>query len=315
MRYLEMALGFTSVGFIVANAAISMLTVLIWRATRRRRLRADSLFFMRMLPAIGSASVLFGVILPAFLIFEPRGTTERAGPALLVFVVAAGALVVFGLRRVIVSWLHTRRFERVWTAAGVESAYPGMPVRAYRVPSGLPLAALVGVFRPRLFVSGSFLDALSADEQQAVLDHEAGHLRSRDNLKRALMRLAPDWLAISSAGREIEATWALAAEEEADDRAAGPDRARSLDLGSALLKASRLAAMPSGVASSFCDGAPIAKRVERLLGDPPVRRGPLMTRSARWACALATLVAGAFLAVPALQAAYAITEGVVHLLR
>ena len=66
MRYLEMALGFASVGFVVANAAISLLTILIWRATRRRRLRADSLFVMRMLPAIGSATFLFGVILPAF---------------------------------------------------------------------------------------------------------------------------------------------------------------------------------------------------------------------------------------------------------
>jgi Zn-dependent protease with chaperone function len=315
MRYLEMALGFASVGFVVANAAISLLTILIWRATRRRRLRADSLFVMRMLPAIGSATFLFGVILPAFFFFEPRATTERAGPALLVFVVAAAALFAFGLRRVIASWLHTQRFERVWRAAGLESAYPGVPVRSYRVSSALPLAALVGVFRPRLFVSGSFLDALSADERQAVLNHEAGHLRSRDNLKRALMKLAPDWLAMSSAGREIEAAWAMAAEEDADDRAAGRDRAHALDLGSALLKASRLAALPSGVASSFCDGAPIATRVERLLSDPPVRRRPLMTRSARWACALATLVAGAFLAAPALQAAYAITESVVHLLR
>jgi hypothetical protein len=315
MRYLEMALGFASLGFVVANAAISMLTVLIWRATRRRGLRADSLFFLRMLPAIGSATILFGIILPAFLIFEPRGTTERAGPALLVFVVAAAALVAFGLRRVIASWLHTRRFERAWREAGVASAYPGIPVPAYRVPTALPLAALVGVFRPRLFISDSFLDTLSADERQAVLNHEAGHLRSRDNLKRALMRLAPDWLAMSSAGREIEAAWAIAAEEDADDRAAGPDRARSLDLGSALVKASRLAAMPSGVASSFCDGAPIARRVERLLSDPPVRRGPLMTRSARWACALGVPVAGAFLAAPALQAAYLITEAAVHLLR
>jgi hypothetical protein len=315
MRYLEMALGVASLGFVVANAVISLLTALIWRALRRRRLRADGLFLMRMLPAIGSASLLFGIILPAFFVFEPRATTERVGPALLVFVATAAAFIASGLSRVIASWRETRRFERAWKAAGVESAYPGVPVRAYRVRSALPLAALVGVFRPRLFVSDSLLDALSAGERQAVLDHEAGHLRSRDNLKRTLMRFAPDGLAISSAGREIEAAWAIAAEEDADDHAAGPDRVHSLDLGSALLKASRLAPIPSGVASSFCDGAPIAQRVERLLGDPPDRRGPLMTRSARWACVLTVLVAAAFLAAPALQAVYAITEGVVHLLR
>jgi hypothetical protein len=310
-----MALGFASLGFVVANAVISLLTVLIWRAMRRRSPRADVLFLVRMLPAIGSASLLFGVILPAFVFFEPRATTERFGPALLVFVVTAAGLIACGLSRVIASWLQTRRFERVWKAAGVESAYPGMPVRAYRVRSALPLAALVGVFRPRLFVSDSFLDALSAGERQAVLDHEAGHLRSRDNLKRILMRLAPDWLAISSAGLEIETAWAIAAEEDADDHAAGPDRAHSLDLGSALLKASRLTPMPSVFASSFHDGAPIANRVERLLGEPPARRVPRLPGAARWACALSTVVVAALLAAPALQAAYALTEAAVHLLR
>ena len=88
-----------------------------------------------------------------------------------------------------------------------------------------------------------------------------------------------------------------------------------LDLGSALLKASRLAALPSGVASSFCDGAPIATRVERLLSDPPGAAqaaddavGPVGLRAGHAG-------RGAFLAAPALQAAYAITESVVHLLR
>lgn len=315
MRYLEMALGFAAVGFVLANAAISLLTVLVWRAVRRSRLRAGSLLLMRLLPSIASASLLFGVILPAFFSFEPRATSERAGPALLVFVVAAGALVASGLGRAGVSWLRTRRLERVWRAASVRGAYPGVRVRAYRVPSELPLAALVGVFRPRLFVSDSFLDALTAEERQAVLDHEAGHLRSLDNLKRTLMKLAPDWLAFSSAGREIEAAWAIAAEEDADDHAAGPDRAHSLDLGSALLKASRLAPMPSAFASSFCDGAPIARRVERLLIDPPERRGPRLSRAPRLAWMLAMLAAAAFLAAPTLQTAYTLTEAAVRLLR
>jgi Zn-dependent protease with chaperone function len=309
-----MALGFAAVGFVVANAGISLLTVLFWRAVRRRPLRAGSLFALRMLPSIGSASLLFGVILPAFISFEPRATSERAGPAILVFVVAAGALLAGGVRRVIVSRRRTRRLELAWEAAAVRSACPGLPIRAYRVPSELPLAALVGVFRPRLFVSDSFLDALSAEERRAVLDHEAGHLRSLDNLKRALMRLAPDWLAFSSAGREIEAAWAIAAEEEADDHAAGPDRAHALDLGSALLKASRLMQVPSDFASSFCDGAPIARRVERLLGDPPPRRGLLPTRAPRWALMLALLVAAAFLAAPVLPTAYTMTEAAVRLL-
>ena len=314
MRYLEMALGFAAIGFVVANAAISLVTVLLWRAVRRVRRSSGSLVLMRLLPALGSAGLVLGVILPAFLFFEPRATSERVGPALLVFVVAAGALVAAGLRRAIVSWLHTRRLERSWRAAAVESSYDGMPVRSYRVPSELPLAALVGVFRPRLFVSDAFLDALSADERRAVLDHEAGHLRSFDNFKRTLMRLAPDWLAFSPAGREIEAAWAVAAEEDADDHAAGPDRAHSLDLGSALLKASRLVPMRPAAASSFCDGAPIARRVERLLNDAPPHRGLQPTRSPRLGWIVAVLIAASFLAAPVLQTAYTMTEAAVRLL-
>jgi len=234
MRYFEMDLAFAAIGFVVANAVISLLTGLLWGAARRSRHSAGWLFRMRMAPAIGSASLVLGVIVPAFVSFEPRATSERAGPALLGFIVVAGILITAGWHRAFVSWRETRRLERVWRAVAVRSVYPGIPVPAYRVPSNLPLAALVGVVRPRLFVSDTFLDALSADERQAVLDHEAGHLRSLDNLKRTLIKLAPDWLAFSSTGPELEAAWAIAAENDADDYAAGPGRARSLDLGSAL---------------------------------------------------------------------------------
>jgi len=309
-----MGLGFAAIGFVVANAVLSLLTAVLWRAVRRSRRSSGSLFLMRMLPALGSASLVLGVIVPAFLFFEPRATSERPSPALLVFVVVAGALVAAGLRRAVVSWLHTRRLEREWRAAAVRSAYPGLPVRAYRVSSEMPVAALVGVFRPRLFVSEEFLDALSADERRAVLDHEAGHLRSLDNLKRTAMKLAPDWLSFAPAGREIETDWAIAAEEDADDHAAGPDRAHSLDLGSALLKASRLMPMRPASASSFCDGAPIARRVERLLSDPPPPSGPATTKAPRYAWILAVLVAAAFLIAPTLQTAYAMTEAAVRLL-
>ena len=314
MRYLEMGLAFAAVGFVVTNAAISLLTALLWRAIRRSRHRAAGLLLMRMLPSIGSVSLVLGVILPAFWSFEPRATTERAGPALLVFVVLAGALFAAGVHRAIMSWRDTRRLERVWQAAAVADSYPGVPVRAYRVSTEMPLATLVGIFRPRLFVSDSFLDALSANERRAVLDHEAGHLRSLDNLKRTAMKLAPDWLSFSSAGREIEAAWAISAEEEADDHAAGPDRAHSLDLGSALLKASRLMPMRSASASSFSDGAPISRRVERLLNDRPPHRGPFLTRAPHFAWILAVLAAAALLAAPPLQTAYTMTEAAIHLL-
>jgi hypothetical protein len=314
MSYLEMGLAFAAIGFVVANTVISLLTILLWRAGRRSLRRAGPLFLMRMLPAIGSASLVLGLVLPAFWAFEPRATSERAGPALVVFVTLAGALVAAGLYRTIVSWRLTRRLERTWKAAAVRSASLGIPVSVYRVPSELPFAALVGVVRPRLFVSDRFLDALSTDERRAVLEHEAGHLLSHDNLKRTLMRLVPDWLSFSSAGREIEAAWAIAAEEEADDHAAGPDRLRSLDLAGALLKASRLMPMRCAPVSNFCDEATVARRVARLLKDPPARSGSARSTASRFAWILALASAAGLVAGPALQATYAMTEAAVRLL-
>lgn len=315
MRYLEMGLAFAAIGFVVVNAVMSLLTVVLWHAVRRSLRRSGPLFLMRMLPAIGSAGLVLGVILPAFWLFEPRATSERAGPALVVFAGLAFVLVASGVRRAIVSWRQTRRLERRWRTVAVESASLGMPVAAYRVPTEMPLAALVGVVRPRLFVSGQFLDGLSVNERQAVLEHEAGHLRSLDNLKRAVMKLAPDWLFLSSAGREIERAWAIGAEEEADDHAAGPDRARSLDLASALLKASRMTPMRCVPASNFWDGATIARRVSRLLTDAPADRARTPKLAPRTAWILALLGAAVLLSEPVLRATYAMTEAAVRLLQ
>lgn len=314
MRFLVMGLAFAAIGFLVVNSLCSALTVALWRNVRASRRRSGSLFLLRMLPAIASTGLVLGLVLPAYGLFEPRNTGERLGPALFGFIVVAGALVGGGLYRAAVSWWKTRRLERAWRAAAVESVRLGLPVRAYRVPSDLPLAALVGVIRPRLFVSDRFLDSLSADERKAVLDHEAGHLLSLDNLKRTLMRLAPDWLSFSRTGREIEAAWAIAAEEEADDHAAGPDRRRSIELAGALLKAVRLTPAPFAPASNFYDGATVARRVARLLDDRSEPRDPARRGGLRFALFAGLAGGTGLLAGPALRAAYTLTEAAVKLL-
>lgn len=314
MRYLEMGLAFSAFGFVVANTVISLLIALLWRTIRLARWSSRAFFLLRMIPAVGSASLVLGLLLPAFWSFEPYETTERVGPVLAVFVIIAGALVAAGLLRTFLSWRDTRRLERRWKGAVVGDSNLGIPVRTYQVSSVLPLAALAGVVRPRLFVSDRFLDALTVGERQAVIKHEAGHLRSLDNLKRVAMKLAPDWLSFSSAGREIETAWAVAAEHEADDHAAGDDRSRRLDLAGALLKASRLTPMRFVSISNFCDESTIVRRVARLLEDPPARREPARALAPRVAWTLAFLGAGALLAAPGAQAAYTMTEAVIRLL-
>jgi beta-lactamase regulating signal transducer with metallopeptidase domain len=230
-------------------------------------------------------------------------------------VVIAGSLVASGLTRAVLSWLDTWRLERGWKSAAVGGDRVDFPARTYRVLCEMPLAALVGIVRPRLFVSEQFLGGLSAGERQAVMAHEAGHLRSLDNLKRTLMRLAPDWLSFASTGREIEKAWAAAAEEAADDHAAGSDRSRSLDLASALLKASRLAPVRIAEVSNFCDESTIVRRVARLLDDASEISGPSRPLAPRFAGLFVVLVAAGLLMGPALRTAYTMTEAAIRLLQ
>jgi len=315
MRYLEMGIAFAAIGFVLANAAFSMLAVALWRAAQQSKPRAGTIFLIRMLPAIGSAIVVLGLVLPSYWSFEPRSTGERAGPALLLFVLLASALVGAGLYRVIASWMHTRRLARLWKTAAVPGATFHAGVPGYLVPSPMPFAALVGVVRPRLFVSDQFLDALTEGERQAVLDHEAGHHRSLDNLKRVAMKLAPDWLAFFKAGKAIEAAWGIAAEEEADDHAAGSGERHSLDLAGALLKAMRTAPLSCPHVSNFCEGSTIAHRVQRLLSDAPRRRRPARALRARLVWAAAFVGTAALIAAPAVRASYEATEAAIRLLQ
>ena len=315
MSFLVMGVVFAAIGFVVAVTLLSVVTILVWRTARPRLRRPNTLFLLRMAPAIGASAVVLALTVPAFVLFEPRHADERPGLVLTGVVLVAAALVLSGIYRGVASWRMTRHLERTWLSVAYPTTCDGLPVRAYRVPSALPFAGLVGFVRPRLFVSDRFFDALSEDERRAVLRHEAGHLRSLDNLKRVLIRLAPDWLALSSAGDEIEQAWAAAAEEAADDHAASVDDAGGLAVAGALLKASRLVPVRLASVSNFCDGATIAGRVARLIDDDGARHvAPMRPLSlGLWMAGLIAVAAAA--ATPVLPQTHAAIESIVHLVQ
>ncbi len=308
-----MSVAVAAASFVVVNLALSVAVVLCWRLLPARRRSAGNLFGIRMIPAAGSIVVTLGLIVPSFLMFEPAATSERAEPELALFTALAAALIATGLVRALGAWLATRRLERLWASQSTEGEPIGAVARVHRVPSDLPFAALIGLVKPRVFVSGRFLEALTPGERIAVLEHEAGHARSRDNLKRTLMRLAPDCILLLPGGAAIDAAWAAAAEDEADDHAAGPDRAHALDLAGALLKAVRSVPVPSSPASNLCDQATIARRVARLLDSP--RPGNPAGRTALFRILWLAVALGAavVLAQPTFRIAYEMTETAVRL--
>ena len=265
---------------LAAFAAVGLFSAAVvpWLSRRLRLVdpaaRASILERLRLLPAtLGIAAGTLAVT--SYLIFEPRHDEEETGLVLLALATLACGLILQTLGR----WWHvvriTRRTLREWLATARPVSLAGANIPAYEVAASFPIVAVIGVFRPRLIIARSVLDACPPDELAAIVAHEQSHLNRRDNLRRALLMLTPDvlgWLPIS---RRIVADWQEAAEDLADDFAGDRDPVRRLTLARALIRVARLAPAGSSAcvpASALFRGENVDRRVRRLLAPPPVRR-------------------------------------------
>lgn len=186
---------------------------------------------------------------------------------------------------------------------------PGLPTNRF-FECGIPAAysGVVGLRRVRCILSRDFVTEASAEELDAVVAHEAGHLLSHDLagffLVAALNRLFFPLRPV----RLLTRRWREAAELACDDQAVAATR-QPLAMAAAILRASGspvpmsgngpavppLRSLP-GVVMPFTDEAACSpgKRVERLLDQarqavhPPARESALQVWSA-WA---ATLIFG-----------------------
>jgi Zn-dependent protease with chaperone function len=251
--------------------------------------RAAALTRLRLLPtAMATCAALLA--LTSFLLFEPR-TDENTGSVLIALAVVGAALLGVALIRWVVLLVVTRRTLRGWLSTARPTVLPGASVPAVVVTSSFPIVAVIGVRHPRLVIAQSVLDACSPAELRAILAHEQGHLDRRDNLRRALLTLAPDvlsWLPVSD---RLLAAWHEAAEEAADDVADRLGANGRIDLAQALIKVARLAQSGPFVghlpASALYRGENIDRRVRRLIV-PPVE--PDMSAAAWRRYALALLL-------------------------
>ena len=110
----------------------------------------------------------------------------------------------------------------------------GQPV--WLIDSAYPVAAVTGLFRTRLLISTRIVRECTPSELDAVIRHEAAHVRRRDNLVRAAMRYLPDPFLLVASGHALQSDWAAAAEEAADDEAAGPRAEARSELAAALVR-------------------------------------------------------------------------------
>ena len=303
--------------FFLASAASSLAAWLaagpVIRATARAAAapRAWLLACFRLLPATAAVAMTALVLAPGYYRHEQRGEPEGVG-LVLALAAAAGLLIAAGaVARAAAAVIRASALRRAWLAAGrpIDVAGAGMP--AYAIDTAFPLVAVLGVLRPRLFISASVLRACSPPQLAAIVDHERRHVAAWDNAVRLLMDAAPDAVGLTRASGALAAAWHQAAEHRADDAAR-----RRLDLASALVRVARLAGTtgPGAVpASALYRGEGVEERVRRLVESVP--DGPALPRAVLCAsAAVATAAIAAAATSPrALELAHALLETAVTL--
>ncbi|HEV7502228.1 MAG TPA: M48 family metalloprotease [Vicinamibacteria bacterium] len=273
MNFLVFGASMALVAFLIVNVLVSAAVIAVApRLTTRLgslspQTRSSALLTLRFLPVLAAGAVAGGLVMPAYLLLEPANAGERLSPTLVALCLLTFALVLGGLGRGLRAHGATSALVGRWRRSRERVLLPDSSVPAYRVRDAFPAFAVVGIFRPRIYVSAQVLDALTPSELAAGCAHEVAHLVGGDNLKRLLMRSCPDALALLATSRELEREWARAAEAAADDRAARGGEGVALALAGGLVKVARLAparvdALPM---SALHDGSDVDERVRRLV--------------------------------------------------
>jgi hypothetical protein len=303
-----------------------------WNAANRAR----TLLMCRLLPTVVSIGFVAVVFVPSFGRFEPRHFDEGFGLVTTSLAIVGYGLLGFAAYRSCQALRESQRRVATWLR-GATTIDLGMEnVRTVCVDATHPVMTLVGLVRPTLLVTKPLVSLLTEEEMAAAIDHERGHRRSWDNLKRLAIRSCADTLSLFPASQSLEQAWSRSAEQAAD-RVAARDAASGLALASALLKVARasLPGIPSssvpGLAHSLGTLAPdltsplvggggvaLQARVESLLEGPEIEK-PRSTSLSRLAAAIAgiVVVAGAALLAfhgyaPMLESVHTATEVAVH---
>lgn len=276
---------------------------------RRPRSRPSVLLGIRLVPSVVSLLFVGALFLPAQWAWEPRDADETLGFALRGVAALGAAVLLRGVWRVVVTAWATHRVN-----AGIPSYRRAAP-NTYLV-DGLSGVSLAGIVRPRILIGRDVKAQLSCAELEVAVAHEVAHRDAFDNLARWCMRCAPDFLTGSRVAARLEHAWHVAAESRADARAIRGNRARAVDLASALIKVARLSAATTGQVSvpswsTLNDCELLEWRVQRLLNGsvPPIPSLP------RVGLVVATLVLSVLIVVPIVAGpVHRLTETLIALL-
>jgi Peptidase family M48 len=309
LRGLTLALAW----FCLLNVAAGLIVTLLAGplAANASRRTAALWFGLRVFASMAALTFVAGIFLPSYWLYEPRDVTEGFDLLLTAGAIVSGLAIAAGLVRGVTAWRSAARRTRAWMRSARPLSLPGTNIPAFEIEAEAPVLALVGVLRPRMLVTRGLMTALTAEELAVAVAHEIGHSHALDNLKRLVMRSAPDVLPANPSMRALERRWAASSEDGAD-RAAGEHDARArCALASALLKVARLTPPVTPISEPICTlmgGGDIASRVRRLLDDRSAVSAGTVRRTAGWTAVLAVVAASVIAYAPLLRAVHEATE-------
>jgi Zn-dependent protease with chaperone function len=294
------------------------------------RTRAEVLFALRVGPPVIAIVAVAAFLIPSYLIYEPYATKEFVSKKLATLAILSGVGVGLAVWRAFRTWQATHSLLKKWLYLATPIELPNSHIPTFRLPYGFPLIAVVGTFRPRLFIAEHVLQTLSEEELTAALSHECGHLAARDNFKRSLLRISRAGLLLVPCGRSLDRAWAEASESAADEHAAQESSTIALNLASALVRIAKMIpesnpqVMPAAVSTFMASGEEIRgvkARVRRLLElastDSRLRGSHAqMVRLAPWLAIAAIVVASVVIESrpQVLAVAHSFIEGMVAFL-
>lgn len=237
------------------------------------RTRAEILFVMRIGPPVVAVVAIAAFMIPSYLTYEPHATNETVSWKLGMLATLSAIGVGLAISRGIRSWLATRSLLKDWLAASTRIELEAIHVPTYVLDHSFPIIAVVGAFRPRLFIANHVLESLSEEELAAAIAHEYGHLAARDNFKRSVMRVSRAALLLIPCGRSLDRSWSEASESAADEHAAQQSSFVALNLASALVRVARMIpqgnrqVIPASVSAFLAgeDSPGVKVRVRRLV--------------------------------------------------
>ena len=261
---------------LVLNILISLVASVVWRIFDKStqsfssQKRTQFIFLLRIFPLFLTIIFVLAFLIPAYLLFEPHSENETV-----TFKLAVPALIsIFGIivavYRVFGTWWKTRQLIKSWLHYSEPIFIENISLPVYQLRHPFPVIAVVGVFRPKLFIAEQIFSTLSEAELAAAIEHETGHLVTRDNLKRVLLRIGRDLL-VFPMGKKLEKAWAENSESAADEYAAQSNKETALNLASALIKIAKMVptnattTMPLGAFLIENQKVDVTWRVRRLL--------------------------------------------------